>query len=69
MRAAGVAGKGGRVADPSAALGISLGGSDAANAAQAASSKEDRDPSTRVSRAGDYAREPSLAQDDSSLGL
>src|SRR5438552_13107485 len=39
MRAQGVAGKGGGIAEPSAALGISPGGSDAANAAQAPSSK------------------------------
>src|SRR5437588_7074887 len=31
----------------------------------AAAKKQNQDPSTRVSRADEYAREPSLAQDDS----
>src|SRR5438552_1395411 len=36
---------------------------------QSAAKKQNQDPSTRVSRAGEYAREPSLAQDDSFIFL
>src|SRR5437764_6990720 len=64
MRAQGVAGKGGGIARiPRLRSGFRLAAQTPPMRLklQAPSSKEDRDPSTRVSRAGDNAREPSLA--------